>query len=164
MQVSILTLNIKAMWDYFTGPYRQGKDFYLVVDDPKPVDPAVEFPYMGETFTFTTPADAQLALRLMNKAVSHATDSKQLQFLLDQAPMIDFDANFNRLNSSVTAYAYVHPKTIAPMTMYARHSKKIAPYVMFPGSPTRWVVTTLMPEGRVIYTPNQMPGIEKLLG
>ena len=121
------------------------------------------FPYMGQVFTFSTGADAALATQLMNKALGRTTDSKQLKFLLSQAPMVDFVPQLERVKASRAKYAYVHPKTIACMSRYATQANLCTPFVLFAGSPTKWIVTSLMPEDRVIYTPNPMPGYEKRL-
>lgn len=88
-------------------------------------------------------------------------DILQLKFLLSQAPMLDVGLKPDWFSTARAPYALVNPKTIAPFTRYSLQKKTIAPYVMFPGSNTQWVVTSLMPEGRVIFTPNPLPGYEK---
>lgn len=77
-----------------------------------------------------------------------------LRFLLEQAPMLY--APDNRMNAvhAVTQFAYIHPATFGRMMQLAVVDKPS--YVITP-SPTKWVMTTLMPKGRVIYTPNAMP-------
>jgi hypothetical protein len=88
---------------------------------------------------------------------------KQLSFLLEQAPMMDVAqfSDFTRLQDSRAPYAYIHPSTFAQITN-GRVPVKGAVTVI-PRSPTRWVVTSLMPVGRVIFTPNAMPFIEKIV-
>ena len=94
---------------------------------------------------------------------------KQLRFLLSQAPMLDAPENLSRAAHSVTKFAYIHPKTFGKLTgspsgaalQYDKVTSR--PYFFVRPSPTKWVVTTLMPEKVVIYTPNPMPGIENLL-
>jgi hypothetical protein len=91
----------------------------------------------------------------------------QLRFLLEQAPMIDAPIELSRAAHSVTKYAYVHPITFAKFTndgaSASRDQVNPRPYFLIRPSPTRWVVTTLMPKGRVIFTPNAMPWVEKLM-
>lgn len=87
----------------------------------------------------------------------------QLRFLLSQAPMLDAPTDLGAAAHSVTKFAYVHPKTFATFTKGAYSPKSSAPYVQIRPSPTKWIITTLMPEGVVIYTSNPLPGIEKLL-
>ena len=87
----------------------------------------------------------------VRKSVS---EKDQLKFLLSQAPMIDWQPDFPR--RSVTPYAYVHPKTIASAARFVS-----GPFLMFPPSPTKWLLTSLMPEGRVIFSPNVFPGLDK---
>jgi hypothetical protein len=88
-----------------------------------------------------------------------ASTVAQLKFLLSQAPMIDAPTDMARIVASKSPYAYVHPKTLAKFVKVCIHK----PMVQFLPSPTRYVVTSLMPEGRIIYTPNPIPGLEKIL-
>lgn len=86
-----------------------------------------------------------------------------LQFLLSQAPMIDAPRDKWNAARATTRFAYIHPKTLAAIASgecTIRHGK---PYVVLSPSQTRWVSTSLIPEGRVIYSPNPVPGLEKLL-
>lgn len=87
----------------------------------------------------------------------------QLKFLLSQAPMIDAPVDLFNAGRAVTKYAFVHPKTFEKFTKNAYAPKGSAPYIQIRPSSTKWVITTLMPENQVIYTPNPMPGIEKNL-
>ena len=89
--------------------------------------------------------------------------AKQISFLLSQAPMMDAPDGLERAAHSVTKFAYVNPKTFAKFTRGAYSPKTSAPFVRIKPSPTKWVLTTMMPEDRVIYTPNPIPGLEKLL-
>lgn len=84
-----------------------------------------------------------------------------LEFLLSQAPMIDAPTSLFQAEHAVKKFAYIHPKTLAKIMMNTFPNK--APYVILYPSPTRWVCTTLMPEGRVIYSSNTVPGLEKTL-
>lgn len=88
----------------------------------------------------------------------------QLKFLLASAPMIDMFSpsdsdSKRRLSKLVSPFAYIHPKTLAPFT-WGMPPKRV--YV-FPGSKTVWIPMSTMPEGRVIFSPIPVPGIEKLL-
>ena len=88
----------------------------------------------------------------------------QLKFLLASAPMIDMFSpsdsdSKRRLSKTVSPFAYIHPKTLAPFT-WGMPPKRV--YV-FPGSKTVWVPMSTMPEGRVIFSPIPVPGIDKLL-
>lgn len=89
---------------------------------------------------------------------------KQLKFLLSQSPMIDFQPAPERFMASRSPYAYIHPITLAQASSTAAcavgHGRG---YLQFPGSPTKWVFLSLMPRDRVIYSPNPIPGIEKIL-
>lgn len=89
---------------------------------------------------------------------------KQLKFILNQAPMIDAPRGDDRavrvvLNKSRSPFAYIHPKTMASFS-WGQAPNRI--YV-FPGSPTKWVLCSAVPEGRVLYSPLQIPGLERLL-
>ena len=87
----------------------------------------------------------------------------QLKFLLASAPMIDAPNKSEareRLQASRSPFAYIHPKTMAGLSLSAH---PIRGFMVFPGSPTKWVLTSLMPEGRVIYSPLPIPGLEKIL-
>jgi hypothetical protein len=99
-------------------------------------------------------------------AVSANTESKmvteQLRFLLSQVPMREAPKDLFEARRSVTPFAYVHPKTWSKFTHMVENLECRA-YFSLGGSPTKWVVTSLMPEGTAVYTPNAMPGIEKLL-
>ena len=83
----------------------------------------------------------------------------QVKFLLSQAPVIQ--PTLDLLRRSITPFAYIHPKTFDILTTpYRGVSGKdsgnrwvctISP------SPTRFVLTDLMPEGGVIFSPNAIP-------
>jgi hypothetical protein len=96
-------------------------------------------------------------------AAAHA-EIKQLKFLLASAPMIDaptlLDAR-DRFKTLQSRFAYIHPKTMARYDFL--WNKPVNGVVMCPGSPTKWVVLSAMPQGRVIYSPLPIPGIEKIL-
>lgn len=83
---------------------------------------------------------------------------KQLSFLLSQAPMHMAPEDRFRATQSSAPFAYIHPKTFVQY-----QECPVRAYGKVVGSKTKWVMTSLMPEGHVIYSPNPIPGIEKLL-
>jgi len=82
----------------------------------------------------------------------------QLRFLLSQAPMIDAPVDVDRLRAARTPYAFVHPKTWARLWPLTGRRDPSPVGGTTEGSPTRWTVTTLMPEDRVIYSTQPLPG------
>jgi hypothetical protein len=93
-----------------------------------------------------------------------AAEIRQLKFLLASAPMIDVPPNTLEARTFTqrvvsTPFAYIHPKTMAKLTFEPLRRS----FIVFPGSKTKWVLTSLMPEGRVLFSPVPMPGIEKIL-
>lgn len=82
----------------------------------------------------------------------------QLKFLLSQAPMHMAPEDRFRATQATAKFAYIHPKTFVQY-----QERPVTAYGKVVGSPTKWVMTSLMPEGQVIYSPNPIPGIEKLL-
>lgn len=88
---------------------------------------------------------------------------KQLKFLLACAPMIDVPVDTFQARQWVRRasgpFAYIHPKTMAKITFEPVKGS----FMVFPGSPTKWVLTSLMPERRVIFSPLAIPGLEKIL-
>lgn len=102
--------------------------------------------------------------RLKAELISSTVQIDQLQFLLAQAPMLDAPLPGgpnarNRLAASSTAFASIHPKTLAPFVI-DRPPNNV---YRFSGSFTVYVLSSLMPEGRVLYSPLQIPGLEKTL-
>lgn len=85
----------------------------------------------------------------------------QLKFLLASAPMIDAPADRFTLAACRSPFAYIHPKTFAKALPPGMHVNRA--FFIFPGSCTKWVLMSTMPEGRVIYSPLPIPGIERLL-
>lgn len=88
----------------------------------------------------------------------------QLKFLLASAPMIDMldyrsPDTQRRMRAFTTPFAYIHPKTLAPFTTNMPPGR----VYVFPGSQTVWVPMSTMPEGRVIFSPLPVPGLEKVL-
>lgn len=88
----------------------------------------------------------------------------QTKFLLSQAPLMNLPTDVCRLQGSVIKYAYVNPITFAKV---AKRQGYAGPAdedwgAQVSGSPTQWVFTPLLPEGTVIFSPNQMPGLAEL--
>ena len=88
-----------------------------------------------------------------------ANENVQLKFLLAQAPMLDAPVATDptgrqRLAASRSQFAYIHPKTLAPFT-WGLPPKTV---YCFGVSPTKYVLLSLIPEGRVLYSPFQLPG------
>ena len=82
-------------------------------------------------------------------------ENRQLGFLLKQAPILQPPTDLVRIMGISVKYAYIHPTTIA----------RIDPLgLLIEKHPARWVVTPLMPEGGVIFSPNEMPGTAHLQG
>lgn len=85
------------------------------------------------------------------KGIAEATVRAQ-RFLLEQAPMIQPE----HVGRAGVAYAYVNPQT---WTKHTSTSVPTPPWTRFGKGTTLWVITDLMPEDRVIYSPNCMPGV-----
>lgn len=123
------------------------------------IDPGTYFAFDYSVSDLLIVAHAPKTLLTMEQS-----EIKQLKFLLSQSPMIDFQPDPERFTTSRTLYAYVHPITLAKASSSAScavgHGRG---YIRFPGSPTKWILTSLMPQNRVIYSPNPIPGIEKIL-
>lgn len=88
----------------------------------------------------------------------------QLKFLLAQAPMIDAPLpsdpmHATRLRQATAPFAYINPKTMSGLTWGIPPNR----IYVFPGSSTKYVLTSLMPEGRILYSPLQIPGLERTL-
>jgi hypothetical protein len=96
-------------------------------------------------------------------ASAHESTIKQLKFLLASAPMVNVPTNVLEARQWVrtarSLFAYIHPMTMAKITFDPIKGS----FMVFPGSPTKWVLTSLMPERRVIFSPLAIPGLEKIL-
>lgn len=95
---------------------------------------------------------------LRNQVAELTSQVHQLKFLLDSAPMMNMVAE--QIRASRLPFAYVHPKTISPHTWGMPPSR----WYKFHGSPTLWIPLSSMPEGRVIFSSLQIPGLENSLG
>jgi hypothetical protein len=112
--------------------------------------------------TAARPFQTQSALNPVGAALE--AQIKQLKFLLAIAPMIDAPTKYDArmwFARAQAPFGYIHPKTMA----HYAHPMDKTPHGMalVPGSPTKWVLTSLMPEGRVILSPLPAPGLEKIL-
>ena len=91
----------------------------------------------------------------------------QFEFLLSQAPMIDAPTDKARLEASRTAYAYISPETFRSFAKFSSEAQCAISHgrswFTAPSSPTRYVITKLMPDSRIIYSSNPIPVIEKFL-
>lgn len=77
---------------------------------------------------------------------------EQLRFLLSQAPLMDAPKSDRDFMNLRVKFAYIHPKTATkvPAILVSIRQEK---------NPNgQWILTELMPEGGVIYSPNPMPG------
>jgi len=89
---------------------------------------------------------------------------RQLRFLLSQAPMLTAPKTLQEAMVSQAPFAYIHPKTFAGLSPGKWMGALDTYWGSVPGSPSRWIITSLMPEDRVIYSPNALPGMDKILG
>lgn len=97
------------------------------------------------------------------RAHIHTLDSKieQLSFLLSQAPMRVAPVDLREAAHSVTKYAYINRLTFRAAVRCVPISDCERWYTIAP-SPTKWVLTDLLPLNTVIYTPNAMPGMSNI--
>jgi hypothetical protein len=96
------------------------------------------------------------------RAHIHTLDSKieQLSFLLSQAPIRTAPVDLREAAHSVTKYAYINRLKFlnnVGSRIFSADGWKEPWYTIAP-SPTKWVLTDLLPLNTVIYTPNAMPG------
>ena len=70
----------------------------------------------------------------------------QLQFLLNQAPMLEVPSAYYITGGNGTSlYVYINPVDLSRM----------------PGAASNWIPTEFIPQGRMIFSPNRMPGLEE---
>jgi hypothetical protein len=158
--MSTLVLNLKAMHDFLFGKPAATPQFIVESHDHADGTPGTQSdanPFQADRMAFSSLQPVAEAF-----AASRA-EIAQLKFLLASAPMIDAPSDLIRLQCLRVPFAYVHPKTMAGMLpkMYSTRSPR--GFMIFPGSPTKWVLVSLMPEGRVIFSPLPIPGLEKIL-
>ena len=151
--MSSLIFNIKAMYDCLFGK--------------SPVRPTADELQVGGVYAAQTSNWSGSLLNPVEMALNEREIAKlaslirQLKFLLAMAPMMnapsksDADLWFPRVS---TPYGYMHPKTLA---QYSTLSLKIHGFIQFEKSPTKWVLTSLMPEGTVLLA--QELGVESEL-
>lgn len=79
----------------------------------------------------------------------------QAEFLLKQAPLMNApSSDFDFMNLR-TKYAYIHPKSAGKVP-------RILASIRQEKNPNgQWILTDLVPEGGVIYSPNLMPGVKE---
>ena len=147
--MSSLTLNIKAMYNCLLGIKVVDPKYYLIVPTKTP----------SWTEGSEVLLSADLSVGCLNP-VGSALEAQisQLKFLLANAPMMDApggDFDMSRIN---IPFVYIHPKTLAKLQTTCGKLP-----VRVQGAKSKWVPTSLMPEGRVIYSIRPMPGIEKIL-
>jgi hypothetical protein len=155
--VSTLTLNVKAMYDYIVGKSsEQDAIKQAVVDTLR--HPAFRIEVVPpQAFSSLQPVGDALA-------AAHA-EITQLKFLLASAPMLDAPSKLDGANwfkRTATPFGYIHPITMAQYYLGSPTDHRHG-VITIPGSNTRWVMTSLMPEDRVLLSPFPMPGIERIL-
>ena len=79
----------------------------------------------------------------------------QSQFLLESAPMIQAPERSEALRFSAPSspYGFINSRTLVAFSGFIPEGK----YWTFPGSPTKWLSTPLMPEGRILMTRLPIP-------
>ena len=137
---------IQDLW----SPYHECRDF----EAPGALAPVYFVRHLDDTYSIALP---QPTMNPREDSLAKA-EIVQLKFLLSQCPMITAPAKRSAAASVRSPYAYIHPKTFAKYS-----TDSVSFYGRVLGSPTKWVMTTAIPEGCVIYSPNTMPGIKKLL-
>jgi len=139
--VSTLTLNVQAIFDYLfaKGPARHSRSSDMTLVLHGMID------------------------KLKDDLVFAHVEINQLKFLLASAPMTDAPTDRERLTATRSSFAYINPKTMADLLTKLFLRREPREFMVFPGSPTKWVLLSTMPEGRVIYSPLPIPGIEKIL-
>ena len=142
--------------------YVKHPDDSYSVADPQPV-----YIPEGETVTWKNMGPEEIRWGVLPAKQALLTQIKQLRFIVDQAPMMNapegLDA-LSRLNNSVIPYIYINPKTWEAITISLFSTGTARPkypyYRISRRCPTRFVPTDLIPEGRMLCTPNKIPGIE----
>lgn len=80
-------------------------------------------------------------------------ENEQRKWLLSIAPMIEVPAGEREfVCRGRSPFGYIHPKTFAKQNPAGKKTF------------TKWIVTSLMPEDRVIFSPFPLPGTEKRYG
>ena len=102
-----------------------------------------------------------LSERFIERAKFDLKYARFALFLLSQAPMLEVPAHSPCFAARVTTpFAYIHPETIKPLLQgYVSPGAK---YALIPPSPSKWIITELMPKGSIILSPNPAPGLEAL--
>jgi len=94
---------------------------------------------------------------LLSQYVQAQRNFNQSQFLLESAPMIDAPLSpvdaCSRFAAIRSKYGFIHPATMSKYMGWISRDD----HAIFPGSPTKWLLTPLMPENRILMTPMPMP-------
>lgn len=93
---------------------------------------------------------------LKQKLSVEKAKTAQLHFLLYQAPTMDIPDR-SRACKSVTRFAYINPRTFALLSSRPGLLAAERTIQSLEPSPTKWLLTDLMPEGRVIFSPDCIP-------
>ena len=102
-----------------------------------------------------------LSERFIERATFDLKYARFALFLLSQAPMLEVPAHDSSFARRVTTpFAYIHPETIKPLLQ--GYVSPEAKYALVPPSPSKWIITELMPKGSIILSPNPAPGLEAL--
>lgn len=135
----------------------------------EPVAPRFSFvpPYATPTYYVRHPNNTySVAVPQPGSCAVHDAENEsqiaQLKFLLNAAPMMDAPEHL-RAAASMTKFAYINPRTFASKYLANPSLSVVKGYGCLSGSPTKWVLLSTMPEGRVIFSPSPIPGIEKIL-
>ena len=90
------------------------------------------------------------------------SEIQQLRFIVESAPMLAIPEDgpmgtaIDRLRKSVVPYAFIHPESWVKLTNYSLDSRK---FWRLGNSPTKWILTELMPKERMLLTQELMPGV-----
>lgn len=100
---------------------------------------------------------------LREDVVSLDRSGSQVLFLLTQAPIMDAPTTMPFAGVGAK-FVYIHPATFSKLMRTSLDFGVLKTSVCSHGpKSSRWVLTPLLPEGRVIYSANQMPGLESLI-
>jgi hypothetical protein len=113
-----------------------------------------------DSLTLLTELQSRSIRDFQDDVKSKAVRIAQSEFLLTQLPITNAPtiAPFSNVGSK---FVYIHPMTFSEL-MNRPISDEISVWSLGPKS-SRWVVTPLVPQGGIVYSPNQMPGIDSLL-
>lgn len=137
----------------------ESPEFPLIITDSRRANSSTDGGPIPHVFSSLGPVAGALA-------EAHA-EIKQLKFLLASASMMDAPQTWDAASwfrRVITPFGYIHPKTMAHYhTNSTMLPSMIGGLTVFSGSPTKWILTSLMPEDRVILSTQPVPGLEKIL-